>query len=167
MAITPSPSLAELLNGHVSLDIECFDRLYPERLPAQRELQTPGASSTSRMTTGATRSPLTLSRPMEDAYRKAVTIALLSRDRARRLHGAGSRVVRQGGRAPIPKGTPDGARSAGPSSRGTMSSPAASRERLGCPRHAGCLKRCLTPQGSRNAQASWMPSGTGMRIIER
>jgi len=28
MATTPSPSLAELLDGHVSLDVECFDRLY-------------------------------------------------------------------------------------------------------------------------------------------
>jgi hypothetical protein len=28
MATTSSPSLAELLDGHVVLDVECFDRLY-------------------------------------------------------------------------------------------------------------------------------------------
>jgi len=28
MATGPSPSLAELLDGHVILVVECFDRLY-------------------------------------------------------------------------------------------------------------------------------------------
>ena len=40
MATTPSPSLAELLDGHVSLDVECFDRLYLNVY--QPKLQTPG-----------------------------------------------------------------------------------------------------------------------------
>ena len=39
---SPSPSLAELLEGHTVLDVECFDRIYCNVY--QPKLQTPGGT---------------------------------------------------------------------------------------------------------------------------
>lgn len=66
-----SPSVAELLDGHVSLDVECFDRLYLNAyVPA---LQTPGG--TVRFLTEHRGNPIpspALFRPIGEAFREAV-----------------------------------------------------------------------------------------------
>ena len=72
MATTPSPSLAELLEGHVTLDVECFDRLYLNVY--QPKLQTPGGVIYFLHDHRGNPIPSpALFRPMGDAYRKAVT----------------------------------------------------------------------------------------------
>src|SRR3989442_1156140 len=72
MATTPSPSLAELLEGHVVLDVECFDRLYLNVY--QPKLQTPGGVIYFLHDHRGNPIPSpALFRPMGDAYRKAVT----------------------------------------------------------------------------------------------
>lgn len=67
-----SPSLAELLDGHVSLDCECFDRLYLNVY--QPKLQTPGGVVYFLHDHRGNPIPSpALFRPMGDAYRKSVT----------------------------------------------------------------------------------------------
>ena len=68
---SPSPSLAELLEGHTVLDVECFDRIYCNVY--QPKLQTPGGTVyfLHDHRTNPIPSPA-LFRPMGDAYRKAV-----------------------------------------------------------------------------------------------
>jgi len=71
MATTPSPSLAELLEGHVVLDVECFDRIYCNVY--QPKLQTPGGVVYFLHDHRGNPIPSpALFRPMGDAYRKAV-----------------------------------------------------------------------------------------------
>ena len=65
------PSLAELLDGHVSLDVECFDRLYLNAYVPS--LQTPGG--TVRFLTEHRSNPIpspALFRPIGDEFREAV-----------------------------------------------------------------------------------------------
>src|SRR5437773_9432456 len=72
MATTPSPSLAELLEGHVTLDVECFDRLYLNVY--QPKLQTPGGTIYFLHDHRGNPIPSpALFKPMGDAYRKAVS----------------------------------------------------------------------------------------------
>src|SRR2546423_9417813 len=72
MATAPSPSLAELLEGHVVLDVECFDRIYCNVY--QPKLQTPGGVVYFLHDHRGNPIPSpALFRPMGDAYRKAVT----------------------------------------------------------------------------------------------
>lgn len=67
-----SPSLAELLDGHVSLDCECFDRLYLNIY--QPKLQTSGGVVYFLHDHRGNPIPSpALFRPMGDAYRKSVT----------------------------------------------------------------------------------------------
>ena len=71
MATAPSPSLAELLEGHVVLDVECFDRIYCNVY--QPKLQTPGGVVYFLHDHRGNPIPSpALFRPMGDAYRKAV-----------------------------------------------------------------------------------------------
>ena len=66
-----SPSLGELLEGHVALDVECFDRLYCNVY--QPKLQTPGGTIYFLHDHRVNPIPSpALFRPMGDAYRKAV-----------------------------------------------------------------------------------------------
>src|SRR5438132_4088359 len=64
-------SLGELLEGHVALDVACFDRLYCNVY--QRKLQTPGGTIYFLHDHRVNPIPSpALFRPMGDAYRKAV-----------------------------------------------------------------------------------------------
>src|SRR5438105_7876513 len=68
---SPSPSLAELLEGHTVLDVECFDRIYCNVY--QPKLQTPGGVVYFLHDHRGNPIPSpALFRPMGDAYRKAV-----------------------------------------------------------------------------------------------